>query len=153
MNYRLCDDQMNNLMNTISQLIESVFGRRCVDFSTIGLDFEEGMVSDFRTEFPEAIKRFEDRFRMKLEGTFKMNLQIYALQHFRSRMMDLQKLWDSQNNPTEILQQKKEDYITEIETRLKSGFSSAGEGEVVATKLYNAMKKRAIQAGYEKRFN
>ena len=34
---------------------------------------------------------------------------------------------------------------------MKSGFSSAGEGEVVATTLCNAMKKKTIQAGYEEK--
>src|SRR6218665_2975589 len=75
---------------------------------------------------------------------------MYALQQFRKKMVALQKLWDSQNKPTEILKLKKQDYIREIETRLKSGFSSAGEGEVVGKILWNAVKKRATQAGYEK---
>lgn len=152
-NENLTEDQMMTLVSVLGQLVEAVLKRRGEDCFTTGLNFEEGMVSEIKTKFPNTISEYEERLNITLYDGFKMLLQIYTLQKFINLMISLQNMWNLQNKPSEILLQKKDDYITEIEARFKYEFSCVGEGEIVAKKLFKSIELNAFQDARIQVFN
>lgn len=139
---------MHSLKDELNSLVSTVFQNRADNWRTVGLNFEDGMVSEIKNGFPDTIKSFENKCGLVLHDNFKKHLVVYTLQNLRDKMIDLQIIWNKENKPSEILEQKRQDYIREITTRLKFGFSGAGEGVIVAQVLCKSIKAIAIQQAY-----
>ncbi|CAB5387394.1 hypothetical protein RhiirA1_438173 [Rhizophagus irregularis] len=82
---------------------------------------------------------------------FKWNVHLYALLMFKPKMISYQEKWDKENTPLGILNQKKDEYIEIINTRLQYGHTLASEGHIVADYLMRVVHIKAMNAGSNER--
>ncbi|CAB4409986.1 unnamed protein product [Rhizophagus irregularis] len=82
---------------------------------------------------------------------FKWNVHLYALLMFKPKMISYQEKWDKENTPLGILNQKKDEYIKIINTRLQYGHTLVSEGHIVADYLMRVIHKKAMNAGNNER--
>src|SRR5581483_10828376 len=82
---------------------------------------------------------------------FKWNVHLYTLLTFKPKMKRLQEEWDKENTALGMLDQKKDEYLTIIDTRLRYGYSLSCEGRIVGDYLLRVIHKKATEAGNRER--
>ncbi|GET57330.1 interferon-induced very large GTPase 1-like [Rhizophagus irregularis DAOM 181602=DAOM 197198] len=82
---------------------------------------------------------------------FKWNAHLYALLMFKPKMISYQEKWNKENTPLGILNQKEDEYIKIINTRLQYGHTLVSEGHIIADYLMRVIHKKAMNAGSDER--
>ena len=106
--------------------------------------FETGMIQLLMTLISKELDSIEIDFETKLLTNYRWRAHIFTLQVFRDLMEEKQQQWDYKHNPSVILEQKREFYISEIKARLKMGFNAAADGNIVAGIIDQATRSLAI---------
>ncbi|GBB93801.1 hypothetical protein RclHR1_22310003 [Rhizophagus clarus] len=82
---------------------------------------------------------------------FKWNIHLYALLKFKPKMISLQEQWDNENTQLGMLNQKKDEYLKLIDTRLQYGHTLVSEGHIIADYLLRVIHKKSMNAGNNER--
>ncbi|CAG8453469.1 6268_t:CDS:2, partial [Dentiscutata heterogama] len=107
--------------------------------------FYNGIVNDLKSKIE---KTFSDNSRFfKAFPLFKRQAHIYAFLKFKLKLKEYQKIWDEENHPLCILDQKKEEYSNIIKARLQHESTLVSEAYIVADYLLRVIHKKAMKAG------
>ncbi|CAG8617035.1 8575_t:CDS:1 [Funneliformis caledonium] len=112
--------------------------------------FYPGIVNDLKKVIDMTIVNFQ-KPRSTFYSDLKWNIHLYALLKFKPKMKKFQDDWEKENSPLGILDQKKEEYLKIIDTRLQYGHSLVSEGHIVGDYLLRVIHKKAMKAGNSER--
>jgi GTPase Era involved in 16S rRNA processing len=106
--------------------------------------FYPGIIRDLKKEISQICPNY-------YLPEFKWNVHLCALLMFKPKMISYQEKWDRENTPLGILNQKKDEYLKIINTRLQYGHTLVSEGHIVADYLVSVIYKKAMHAGDNER--
>ncbi|CAG8653707.1 2834_t:CDS:2, partial [Racocetra fulgida] len=152
-------DQLRNLkwthyldQNNITVLKEKI--NSMINQTLDGVDhFCNGIVRNLRGEIDKMLNELSDLWKIEIKLKFKMNVHVYVLLNFIKRMVKIQNIWDKDNTPLGVLNQKKDEYLKKINIRLQYGHSHISEGHIAGDFLLRAIQKKAINAENYDRIN
>jgi hypothetical protein len=105
--------------------------------------YQRGMVARMKKHIDSILNDFERVNDLKFKIEFKWAVYLYSNQRFKLKMNNLQKKWDDQNNPFELIHKNKKMYVSVIYERLKYGFSYQSDGSIAGNCLLNAIGQKA----------
>ncbi|CAI2179590.1 9418_t:CDS:2 [Funneliformis geosporum] len=126
-------NELKILQNKLDNLIDIIFKERAA------YCFYQGIVRDLRKEISIILQDY------LLD--FKWNGHLYALLKFKPKMIRFQKEWDKENTPLGMLDQKKDEYLKIIDTRLQYGHRLIAESHIAGDYLLSVIYKKAMTAG------
>ncbi|KAG4072854.1 hypothetical protein HA402_002597 [Bradysia odoriphaga] len=122
------------------------------------INFDTGMVKSFVRTAATSIetnilKKFKDIYKVTLDGKFTSQYTAHVLKIFKLHMLKLEKVWKKSNDPMEILEMKKDYYMTMIRTRLRHGFSYYGDGRIAREDVLSAITEISTKFANDARVN
>ncbi|CAB5204505.1 unnamed protein product [Rhizophagus irregularis] len=130
---------LNALEEKLKNLINLIFENRAVKY------FYHGVIRDLGREINYIISQ------LNFSPEFKWNVHLYALLEFKPKMIEFQKDWDKENTQLGMLDQKKDEYLNIIDTRLQYGHRLISEGHIAGDYLLRVIHKLAMNAGNRER--
>ncbi|PKB98172.1 hypothetical protein RhiirA5_465520 [Rhizophagus irregularis] len=134
-------NDLNTLRHKLFNLIDVIFKERAA------YCFYHGIVRDLKKLINEIIST------SNFLPDFKWKVHLYALMKFKPKMIKFQEEWDKENTPIGILDQKKDEYLKIIDTRLLYGHRLVSEGHIAGDYLLRVIHKRAMNAGNRERIS
>ncbi|RIA96869.1 hypothetical protein C1645_871711 [Glomus cerebriforme] len=116
------------LQNKLDNLIDIIFKERASYY------FYHGIVCDLKKEISKITPS-------TYLPEFKWNVHLYALLKFKPKMIKFQE-WDKENTPLAMFDQKKDEYLKIIDTRLQYGLRLISEGHIVGDYLMKVIHKK-----------
>ncbi|KAF0369731.1 interferon-induced very large GTPase 1-like [Gigaspora margarita] len=110
--------------------------------------FRDGIVGDLILK----IDKLTTSGRKYKPGS-KQIIHAYALHYFKERMNKIQDEWNKNNTPVGVLDQKKDEYLKKIQTRLQYSHSYQTEGVIAGDYLLRAIQKKSINTENTVRIN
>ncbi|CAJ0877089.1 22213_t:CDS:2 [Entrophospora sp. SA101] len=129
------------LQEKLDNLVDSILEKRA------SYHYYPGIVRDLTKEIDKTLNENSKILQITFLPDFKWNTYLYALLKFKPKMVNFQKQWDMDNTPLGILDQKKEEYLKMIDTRLQYGHTLVSEGHIIGDYLLRVIHKKAIDAG------
>ncbi|RIA94620.1 hypothetical protein C1645_873356 [Glomus cerebriforme] len=126
------------LRNRLDNLVDNILKRRA------SYHFYPGTVRDLKKEISQILNP-------NYLAEFKWNVHLYTLLKFKPKVISFQEEWDKENTPLGMLDQKKEEYLKVIDTRLQYGNTLVSEGHIVGEYLLKVIHEKAMNAGSEER--
>ncbi|CAG8728830.1 6083_t:CDS:2 [Gigaspora margarita] len=111
--------------------------------------FRDGIVGDLILKIDEKLSTSGRKYK---PGS-KQIIHAYALHYFKERMNKIQDEWNKNNTPVGVLDQKEDEYLKKILTRLQYGRSHQSEGLIAGDYLLRAIQKKAIDTENTDRIN
>ncbi|CAG8604446.1 11890_t:CDS:10 [Gigaspora margarita] len=127
------------IINTVDEIISDI---DC---------FRDGIVGDLILKIDKQLKLSTSGRRYK-PGS-KQIIHAYALHYFKVRMYKIQDEWNKNNTPVGVLDQKKDEYLKKILTRLLYGHSHQCNGLIAGDYLLRAIQKKSINIENTYRIN
>nr|CAG8535359.1 7706_t:CDS:2 [Entrophospora candida] len=131
------------LREKLDNLVDSILKKRA--------SYHPRIVHDLTKEIDNTLNYNSKFLHITFLPDFKWNTYLYALLKFKPRMVNFQKKWDMDNTPLGILDQKKEEYLKMIDTRLQYGHTLVSEGHIIGDYLLRVIHKKAMDAGSSER--
>ncbi|GES73565.1 interferon-induced very large GTPase 1-like [Rhizophagus clarus] len=128
-------NELKDLQYKLDNLIDIIFKERTA------YNFYHGIVRDLKKEINKIISP------SNFLPEFKWEIHLYALLKFRPKMIKYQEEWDKENTPLGMLDQKKDEYLKIIDTRLQYGHRLISEGHIAGDYLLRVIHKKAMEAG------
>ncbi|CAB4489772.1 unnamed protein product [Rhizophagus irregularis] len=132
---------LNALEEKLKNLINKIFENRAAKY------FYHGVIRDLGREINYIISQ------LNFSPDFKWNVHLYALLEFKLKMIEFQKDWDKENTQLGMLDQKKDEYLNIIDTRLQYGHRLISEGHIAGDYLLRVIHKLAMNAGNRERID
>jgi hypothetical protein len=126
------------LESKLDNLIDNILKERA------SYHFYHGIIRDLKKEISQICPKY-------YLPEFTWNVHLCALLMFKPKMISYQEKWDRENTPHGILNQKKDEYLKIIGTRLQYGHTLISEGHIVADYLASVIYKKAMHAGNNER--
>ncbi|CAH1761106.1 6983_t:CDS:2 [Entrophospora sp. SA101] len=133
------------LQEKLDNLVDSILEKRA------SYHYYPGIVRDLTKEIDKTLNENSKILQITFLPDFKWNTYLYALLKFKPKMVNFQKQWDMDNTPLGILDQKKEEYLKMIDTRLQYGHTLVSEGHIIGDYLLRVIHKKAMDAGNSER--
>nr|CAG8454115.1 7996_t:CDS:2 [Entrophospora candida] len=133
------------LQEKLNNLVDSILEKRA------SYHYYPGIVRDLAKVIEKTLNDNANLLRVKFLPEFKWNAYLYALLKFKPKMISFQKKWEMDNTPLGILDQKKEEYLKMIDTRLQYGHTLVSEGHIAGDYLLRVIHKKAMDAGSAER--
>ncbi|CAJ0843131.1 1865_t:CDS:2 [Entrophospora sp. SA101] len=133
------------LQEKLDNLVDSILEKRA------SYHYYPGIVRDLAKVIEKTLNDNASLLRVKFLPEFKWNAYLYALLKFKPKMISFQKKWEMDNTPLGILDQKKEEYLKMIDTRLQYGHTLVSEGHIAGDYLLRVIHKKAMDAGSAER--
>ncbi|CAG8536656.1 22870_t:CDS:2 [Cetraspora pellucida] len=108
--------------------------------------FNPKIVRDLKGKIEKKLKDLSTKLNVKFNPNFEMNVHVYTLLNFREEMVKIQEIWDKDNAPLSVLDQRKDEYIEMIKLRLQYGHSHMYKGHLTGAYLLRAIHKKAVNA-------
>ena len=103
------------------------------------------MVHKMRKKVNSIIADLETKLNIKLDIDFKWKMNIFAIQKFKIHMLEIQEIWDKENNPLILLKNNKENYIKWIEDKLVYDINFYKDGSKAGSSLLSAIRQKSIK--------
>jgi hypothetical protein len=127
------------LQNKLDNLIDIIFKERAT------YTFYHGIIRDLKKEISKITSP------SIFLPEFKWKAHLYALLKFKPEMLKFQEEWDKENTPLGMLDQKKDEYLKIIDTRLQYGHKLISEGHIAGDYILRVIHKKAMNAGNRQR--
>ncbi|RIA88768.1 hypothetical protein C1645_774125 [Glomus cerebriforme] len=141
----LQEGHIHALQQTLDNLADLIFVNRDPRH------FYNGIIRDAKMNIDKILSDFSKKLLVAFLPDFKWNIHLYALLNFKPVIESLQEKWNKENTPLGMFDQKKEEYLKLIDTRLQYGHTLISEGHIVGDYLLRVINKTAMDAGNNER--
>ncbi|CAG8531608.1 10068_t:CDS:1, partial [Acaulospora morrowiae] len=141
----LQDGQIIALQEKLDNLADLIFAHR------ESRHFYTGIMRDAKMNIDKILTGFSKSLLVTFLPDFKWNVHLYALLKFKPVIVGLQKIWNKENTPLGMFDQKKEEYLKVIDTMLRYDHTLVSEGHICGDYLLRVINKKAMNAGDNER--